>query len=326
MTVANPERTGGFGSTRWWVKPGYEAVLETHHLDSLEALFQVTGAELLSKPGLGQWRQRLRIQITLDGTPTPCYLKRFLNPPRPARREVRRARTDRPVPTGLVPAGCDRPRSHAGLEWQWAECLSRDGIFCIEPIAFGEELRRNRERRSAILTLGLPGDALERWMLMWKARDAGLTDEGTRGPRVGGTPAADGKLSVIRRVLVDVAAVVSRLHGCGYVHRDLYLSHIFFDPSSLTVPIRLIDLQRVIRPRFFLRRWIVKDLAALNFSTPSELVTRTDRLRWIKQYLGVSKLDRDTKRLTLRVIGKTAAIARHEARRKRALTGKAGGH
>ena len=117
----------------------------------------------------------------------------------------------------------------------------------------------------------------------------------------------------IQRLITATAALISRLHRQGYIHRDLYLSHVFYDPSSpMERSLRLIDLQRVIRPRWRFRRWIVKDLASLNFSTPSRLVSRTDRVRWLRRYLGIEKLDASARRLVYRIVGKTQRIAERE--------------
>jgi hypothetical protein len=116
-------------------------------------------------------------------------------------------------------------------------------------------------------------------------------------------------------VFSQTADLVARLHNGGFVHRDLYLSHFFYDSQAATAAIRLIDLQRMMRPRR-MGRWIVKDLAALHFSTPAEVASNTDRLRWLRRYLGLRKLDYPAKRFALRVIGKTARIARRERRRQ----------
>jgi hypothetical protein len=116
------------------------------------------------------------------------------------------------------------------------------------------------------------------------------------------------------------AELVSRLHEQGYIHRDLYLSHVFFDlDAEIEDSLHLIDLQRVIRPRWGWRRWIVKELASLNFSAPPHLVTGADRVRWLKHYLHLPKLDVSAKRLAYRVIGKTQRIARHDRRRRAGL-------
>ncbi len=265
----------------------YQAMLRACGLDSLEALFGGLDFELLSKPGLEPWRERFRLTLEHEGLRRTLYLKRFIEPPASARRTVRASRTG--------------ASSLAGMEWAWMNRLRRDRIGCAEPVAFGEELDGARERRSAILTAAVPGRSLETWVSLWSEDDR----------------------ATVRGLLAPLADLVSRLHRLGYVHRDLYLSHVFWDsarptdgsPASVDGPLALIDLQRVIRPRGLVMRWTVKDLAALNFSTPAGVATAADRIRWLKCYLGVPKLDGRGKRLAYRVIGKTLRIARHERRR-----------
>jgi len=131
------------------------------------------------------------------------------------------------------------------------------------------------------------------------------------------TSEAYGDRETIRRILTVSAPLITRLHRAGLVHRDLYLSHLFFDAAALPQDaFRLIDLQRVFRPRWRLERWIVKDLAALNFSTPSRRVSRADRLRWLRTYLGGSKLDARARRLVYRILGRTQRLHRRESARR----------
>ncbi len=262
------------------VAPGYENVLRANGLDSLEALFTASGAKLLSKPGLSSWRERLRLTLDVGGERRTFYLKRFRGPPLRVRRDVRRSG-----------GGAS---SIAGLEWTWMRRLAAEGIPCVSPVAFAEAFRGSRELRSAVLTAAVPGDSLERLAQKWR----------------------DGDRTVLHSLTAPLARLVARLHECGFIHRDLYFSHIFHDPASPPESsLHLIDLQRVIRLRYLHRRWIVKDLASLNFSAPSDLVSRTDRIRWLTQYLGASKLDASAKRLAYRIVGKTRRIARHEQSR-----------
>ena len=275
---ARPEGRGS-GNARGdlVISEGFETLLRAHGLTSLDALFACSNGERLDKPGLDSWRQRWRLTLDDHGTPRTFYLKRFLGPPRWALRAMRRSGSG--------------ASSLAGNEWEWAQRLTNDGIPCVQAVAFGEELTGSHERRSAILTAGVPGQSLERWVIQ--------------------RPDAD-RLT-IQRLITATADLISRLHGRGYVHRDLYLSHVFYDPAQpIERSLRLIDLQRVIRPRWRFRRWMVKDLAALNFSTPSRLVSRTDRVRWLRRYLGIEKLDASARRLVYRVVGKTQRIAERE--------------
>ncbi len=276
-------KTRGSGNTcgDLTISEGYEELLRRHNLNSLDALFAYSAGERLDKLGLDPWRQRWRMTFEEGGKTRTLYLKRFQVPPRAARSSVRRSGSG--------------AASLAGNEWEWIQRFAADGIPCVQAVAFGQEMRGFREVRSAILTSAVAGQSLERWAADWSAADR----------------------TTIRRLIPATADLISRLHGRGYIHRDLYLSHLFFDPSQpIEQSLFLIDLQRVIRPQWCFRRWIVKDLAALNYSTPSHLVSKADRVRWLRGYLGIEKLDDMARRLLYRVVGKTQRIAERERRRR----------
>jgi len=259
------------------IAEGFESLLRTHGLISLDALFNGSIGERLDKPGLDPWRQRWRLTLNDHGTSRSFFLKRFLDPPSRELRAMRRSGSG--------------ASSLAGNEWEWARRLARDGIPCVQAVAFGEVLDGSHERRSAILTAGVPGQSLERLAIQWRHGDR----------------------ATVQLIIKATADLISRLHGRGYIHRDLYLSHVFFDPSlPIESSLRVIDLQRVIQPRWRFRRWLVKDLASLNFSAPARLVSRMDRLRWLRRYLGIGKLDASARRLVYRVVGKTQRIAERE--------------
>ncbi len=262
------------------VAEGFERTLRDQKIASLDALFAIPNDGDLSKPGLERWRERIRIELDHDGRTCVFFLKRFDAPPRTARREVRR---------------CGQAvRSVGGMEFGWMVRLAKDGIACPAPVALGEEFVGQTERRSAVLMQSVPGDSLER-----------LVAEG-----------GESVASTMRTLIEPLADMIGRFHRTGYAHRDLYLAHIFYDPTATCASsLHLIDLQRVIRPRFRAMRWVVKDIAALNFSTPVGLVSRTDRMRWLTRYLGTRKLGAVGRRLAYRIIGKTERIARREARR-----------
>jgi Ser/Thr protein kinase RdoA (MazF antagonist) len=204
------------------------------------------------------------------------YMKRFTNPPPAAGREIRRCGSG--------------ARSLAGNELEWIRRLEAAGIACVVPVAFGQEVRGGRELRSVLITRAVEGSSLETW-----AATAHATDR-----------------AVVQMLIRQTADLARRLHGLGMVHRDLYLSHIYFDPVSQSL--RLIDLQRVLRPVWRLSRWRVKDLAALNYSAPRPLISSADRLRWLREYLGTAKLGAAGKQWAYRVAGKTSRIARRDPR------------
>jgi hypothetical protein len=171
--------------------------------------------------------------------------------------------------------------------------LAQCHIAAAEPVAFGEQMIGPWERRSAVLIAGAPGQSLERWVQSHPER--------------------------VSPVLRDhLARFVQRFHHAGYVHRDLYLSHIFLDLHGANDPsFRLIDVLRVHKPRWRRQRWFVKDLAALNYSTPAGVATTADRVRWLQVYLGVSRLRAGDKVLVRQIVAKTRRVARHDRRRRR---------
>ena len=79
----------------------------------------------------------------------------------------------------------------------------------------------------------------------------------------------------------------------------------------------MIDLQRVRRKAGLRKRWYVKDVAALWHSAPRPPVTRTDAIRFLREYFGVRKLGRREKAFAARVTGKAGRIARHSSRHTR---------
>lgn len=108
--------------------------------------------------------------------------------------------------------------------------------------------------------------------------------------------------------VVPVAEVASRMHRAGLHHQDFYLGHLL-RPNDHEGPIHIIDLGRVQKHGpWFARRWIVKDLAQLNYSAKN--ARATDRLRFWRAYQGLPLSDGD-KTLIRSILNKTARIARH---------------
>jgi len=123
--------------------------------------------------------------------------------------------------------------------------------------------------------------------------------------RLAGLAPLDDRLPALdrRRVAVDVADLVRRLHACGLVHRDLYLCHMFVPRGGREIT--LIDLARLKRSRS--RRLRAKDLAAI---VMGGAFGRTDLLRGLRRYGG-------DRRLCRRVLAKAARMARHVPRNVR---------
>ena len=100
------------------------------------------------------------------------------------------------------------------------------------------------------------------------------------------------------------------MHESGFHHQDYYLTH-FLKPLSQAeseAQVYLIDLGRVQSYAKLPKRWIIKDLAQLRYS--SFLATRTDRYRFIREYFGHRPTSREWS-LIQKVEHKAKAINRH---------------
>ncbi len=109
-----------------------------------------------------------------------------------------------------------------------------------------------------------------------------------------------------------IAGIAGKMHSMSFAHQDLYLLHFFV--KTETDEIFIIDLQRAIMGDAFSRRWRIKDLAQLHFSS-AELLTRTDMLRFWKKYCGIcgDKFYRD-KALISAILAKSAKIRKRNSK------------
>jgi hypothetical protein len=197
--------------------------------------------------------------------------------------------------------------STAGIEWANATALAAAGVAAVEPAAFGQELSGPLERRSFVLLGEAPGESLERWV------PAHLPPAG-----------AERDWRARRSRLDALARFVGEFHAAGFVHRDLYLCHIFYTGRTSATgdgdaqaggEFCLIDLQRVFRPRWRGRRWVVKDLAALDYSTPIDRAGKWERLRFLCRYVRACGGFGSARQLAALVGAKTARVARKQQRR-----------
>jgi len=94
------------------------------------------------------------------------------------------------------------------------------------------------------------------------------------------------KTALIRKV----AGIAGILHRNGVNHRDFYICHFLLDlksnPYSSTFNLYLIDLHRVQIRKHTPRRWIIKDLSGLFFSSMDIGLTKRDLFRFMKAYSG----------------------------------------
>ena len=117
-------------------------------------------------------------------------------------------------------------------------------------------------------------------------------------------------------LLEPTADLAARLHEAGLHHRDLYLCHFFarVNGSGAAPQVALIDAARVKPlPRWFAKRWVVKDLAQFWYSTTKLPVTDEQRAAWLTRYCLQRKLASTSAVLLRRaILYKAGRIARHD--------------
>lgn len=151
-----------------------------------------------------------------------------------------------------------RNRRTARAEWHWLHMLPLLGIESAQPIAWLADRRRN-----LIVTAGIKGRSLDAWLV-----DAAA--EGWLGEAFG-------------YATREVAALLRRLHGQRLIHRDFNCAHLFSGDPRLGGQPAVIDVERMFRPRFRWRRWMVKELASLLASSPVPVPTSV-ALRFLCRY------------------------------------------
>jgi hypothetical protein len=180
-------------------------------------------------------------------------------------------------------------------EWKNILSLSAAGILCPEPVATGSGNLRGKPC-SFLITRAVPGMPLDAYLRSRYSQ-----------------PIALHRLAEKRTLIQRLAAFARRFHLAGFHHKDFYLGHMYTPAQGIPDNrLYLIDLQRVGRARFFRRRWIVKDLAAMNYSATTDFTTAGDRLRFFFGYLGISRLTPASKRLIRAILRKTERIRKHD--------------
>lgn len=164
----------------------------------------------------------------------------------------------------------------AGNEWRAINALQQLSVPTMSVAAYGETGHNPAQRFSFLVTDDLsPTISLETLCAKWS----------------GERPRFEFK----RQLISEVARLCRIMHSHGICHRDLYLCHFLLrcatDGSvdqSLKPHLSVIDLHRALLQPAFLSRWIKKDLAGLYFSALDAGLTRTDLLKFMCTYTGLS--------------------------------------
>ena len=234
--------------------------------------------ELWSHPKLQLFKsKRTREILTLELDKNIFFVKRYYGPGSGVLKYLLRGFRDKHGPEN---------------EWQKAHFLAELGIKAVEPVAFGIERRYGIISRAILITLKLKGYRLED--LLGERTDL------------------DRKRSLVEKL----AAFAGHFHTSGFSHQDFYLCHLFWSQESEEVI--LVDLQRIRyyrgqnrQPRM---RWVVKDLAQLDYSARKVLDSaeynhlKRTFLSVYKQYLPLIAESTIVKKIQKKV----ARISRHD--------------
>ncbi len=163
------------------------------------------------------------------------------------------------------------PVSGAENEWQAIKLLEELNIPTTPLIAYGRRGTNPVSKQSFIITEDLINCiSLEDYCRDWPTNP----------------PAPDLKRALIN----EIARITGVMHRTGLNHCDLYICHFLLQLKNGIVPdprnptLHLIDLHRVRQRRQLPRRWQIKDLAALHFSSFDIGLTFRDRLRFVRTY------------------------------------------
>jgi hypothetical protein len=174
--------------------------------------------------------------------------------------------------------------SKARCEFQNYEVFAQFSVPSAEPIACGEQRDGlGRLRHAFILTraiqkaVPLPDFFAQRCVNRAEAVSSHLRET----------------------LLRQLAALTRRIHDAGFFHHDLVWRNILVTwPSPAEAKLWWIDCPRGGFDHWspLRRRRRLKDLASLD-KVASQLCTRSERLRFVKLYLGKARLDAEAKKL-----------------------------
>ena len=259
----------------------YKEVLIQNRLDTFKSIMQYNDVEIVKQV----IKERNTVKLVLDeghGKST-FFLKRHTSP---SVKEYLKLLTR-----------FSWPKS-AFNEWRAIIRFHQIGIPTMIPVAAGVKRNRLRlVRESFILTQEIRNAyRLDHYLSKWLRR-----------------PLSKEEIKKKRRLIRQLAQLTRKMHTMGLNHRDYYLCHIFIRNTEEDGDFELfvIDLHRVDIRKKVGNRWIVKDLAALNYSSLKLPINTTDRIRFFKLYLQKDRLSEKDRRFLRQILKKTERIARH---------------
>jgi heptose I phosphotransferase len=265
-----------FDDGRLVVNRPYVETLRRNELLTFDELFAFAGGDVIRQI---KSRSTTRIVLQMDGHQHAFYLKRHEAPNWRERL--------RPL------LNFAKPILGARNEWEALLRFHAAGIPTMTPVAFGV-----KQGRSLLVTEDLGTD---RTVLDWVNERAALSE-------VAADRQASNDEPLKRSLIKWLADMARQMHDMGAHHQDFYLNHILWRGAPENLDLRVIDLGRVGFSKHLSQRWILKDLAQLNYSARE--LSCADRLRFLRLYLG-RPFSRADRRLVRLIAMKSRHIASH---------------
>jgi hypothetical protein len=237
--------------THFFIASEHQQTLELNHIDNFEAIWNLK-VDWFEEPNerRGGWSGVGKLNLK---SMAKGSLGVFLK-----RQENHGRRTFRHPIKGEPTFSC---------EFRMMQHLARHQVPSLTPVAFGQRLHEGN-LQSLLMTEELVGFI--------------PLEEATNQLFLNGRP----DLHVQKELIKRVATTVKKLHKAGIQHRSLYPKHLFVDMSNLKEPV-VIDLEKS-RIKWFSFMRTFYDLSTLNRHAVHW--SKTARLYFFKQYLGVEKL------------------------------------
>jgi heptose I phosphotransferase len=236
--------------SQYFVQPEYEYILSANKLAGAEDFLSLTGGTVVRSVP-GRTTRRVELNLP-DGSKLAAYLKCY--------------EYKQPWPKRWLGLSSGAENGLESLnEWRQILALRKLGFRTAAPIAAGWRQVGNTIR-SFVMTAEISG-AVSGYDF-WAA-------------------SSDSKR---RDFIPQLAELARRFHEAGFIHKDFYLGHIFVAERKNELELTLIDLQRVLGPRKFRTRWLVKDFGSMLFALEKAGAKRAAQLRFFKLYKGGRRL------------------------------------
>lgn len=263
-----------------------EGFLRQNRFDTFESLWTNKSGTIIKniKP-----RSVARIQIARQDRVRTLYLKKHKTEFTPFRQI-------------LCFFGLRKSASQGMLEFENICAFREKGIPTVHPVAAGEKRINFFWTKSFLLTEEFhPYVSLE---YLLKTNPDFL--KGSNG-------------QIRKDILIKrLSALAKKMHKSGFNHRDFNATHILlnYTEKSDKPALALFDLQRVEKYSVLRIRWKIKSLARLNYSLPSTVFGKRDRLNLLLFYNGKKKPGIIERVQWFWILKKTTRIKRHTEKKQ----------